>query len=116
MMITQTVFDMLFFVFVGNLSHCCRRTKLYHTLMHYKIRLMLKVQDKLRFCEFDIDSVLNSSKFLDEEYKRYTSLIAQVNNIYNNANILDHQIVSRLKNFFLGNKVVIFCFDFLLFV
>ena len=56
-------------------GHCTFRTQMYHTLLHYKFRLLLKIREKLKKDNFDVDNLLNDDSFIKGEINRFTKLI-----------------------------------------
>jgi hypothetical protein len=58
-------------------SHCTARTQLYHTLLHYKFRLLYKVREKLERYHRDVSRVMADEKFVSSEVSRFETLIHQ---------------------------------------
>jgi len=56
-------------------GHCRGRTQLYHTLLHYKLRLLLKVREKLERCGGSVGEVMRDEGFVDSEFSRYENLL-----------------------------------------
>ena len=55
-------------------GHCTFRTQMYHTLLHYKFRLLLKIREKLKK-NGNVDVLLNNDNFIKSEVNRFTKLI-----------------------------------------
>jgi hypothetical protein len=60
-------------------STCRRRSELYHHLLHYKFRLLLKIKDKLGYCGGNVSELMRDAKFLDTETRRFTNILKQAN-------------------------------------
>jgi hypothetical protein len=66
-------------------SHCRIRTQTYHTLLHYKIRLLLKVREWLlsqwqgRSGAIQAKEIRNDADFVQREADRYDLLVGQAN-------------------------------------
>lgn len=56
-------------------THCKLRCLQYHTLLHYKLRLLLKVRGKLEYLHGNLEEFTNDAEFLETEVKRYTKLV-----------------------------------------
>lgn len=57
-------------------STCFARTRLYHTLLHYKYRLLLSVRDRLgRHHHGSISQLMQDDAFLQTEIERYETLL-----------------------------------------
>jgi hypothetical protein len=55
-------------------DHCRCRTQMYHTLLHYKARLYLKIRDKLRTCE-TVEALVGDLGYMTQEVDRFEALI-----------------------------------------
>jgi hypothetical protein len=56
-------------------GHCRGRTQLYHALLHYKLRLLLKVRDKLERVYGNIGDVVADRSFNEGEAERLENLM-----------------------------------------
>mmetsp|Transcript_15052 Transcript_15052/g.15797 ORF Transcript_15052/g.15797 Transcript_15052/m.15797 type:complete len:165 (+) Transcript_15052:337-831(+) len=63
-------------------SHCMRRTQLYHTLLHYKLRLLLKVKTKLERNGYSAKAVIQDTDFISCETERFQRLITSAGQKY----------------------------------
>ena len=63
-------------------SHCRCRTQLYHTLLHYKLRLFLKIKDKLELCNGNVPSMMSDLGFVQIEFDRFTALLKHAGDKY----------------------------------
>jgi hypothetical protein len=55
-------------------DHCRCRTQMYHTLLHYKARLFLKIGEKLRKCE-TVEALVGDLGYMAQEVDRFEALI-----------------------------------------
>jgi hypothetical protein len=55
-------------------GHCKHRTQLYHSMLHYKMRLLLKIRERLEVHHFSVQELLNDQAFINHEVSRYESL------------------------------------------
>lgn len=63
-------------------GHCCNRTQLYHTLLHYKLRLFLKVREKLDRVGGSVGEAMRDNGFIGNEVTRYESLLKTTERLY----------------------------------
>lgn len=56
-------------------GHCRGRTQLYHALLHYKLRLLLKVRDKLERLYGNITELVSNREFCKGEADRFENLL-----------------------------------------
>ena len=56
-------------------GHCKGRTQLYHTLLHYKFRLLMKIKEKLQAVHGNIAEFLSNNTFVKSEVSRYQTLL-----------------------------------------
>ena len=58
-------------------GHCRFRTQMYHTLLHYKFRLVLKVREKLEKNDINVAKMVADTSFIAQEVNRFTQLMDQ---------------------------------------
>jgi hypothetical protein len=56
-------------------GHCRGRTQLYHALLHYKLRLLLKVRDKLERLYGNVSELVSNREFCEAEAERFENLL-----------------------------------------
>ncbi len=56
-------------------GHCKHRTQLYHSLLHYKFRLLLKIRERLEVHGYALHNLLNDQPFINHELQRYEALL-----------------------------------------
>jgi len=56
-------------------GHCKHRTQLYHSLLHYKFRLLLKIRERLEVHGFALQDLLNDQAFINHEAQRHEALL-----------------------------------------
>ena len=71
-------------------GHCCQRTQLYHTLLHYKLRLFLKVREKLERCAGSVGEAMRDATFISAEADRYESLLGTASQLYGGRGMESH--------------------------
>lgn len=63
-------------------GHCCNRTQLYHTLLHYKLRLILKIREKLQQVGGSVGEALRDANFVSNEVTRFENLMTTAERMY----------------------------------
>ncbi len=67
-------------------NHCRSRAGLYHNLLHYKFRLIMKVYDTLKKVDFDVEIFLQDFEFFQREFGRYNKLLKETDSKYGSGN------------------------------
>jgi hypothetical protein len=70
-------------------GYCRGRTQLYHALLHYKLRLLLKVRDKLNRVGGNVNELISDRAFCATEADRYQSLLDMATKGFGGAGMED---------------------------
>jgi hypothetical protein len=81
-------------------GHCCNRTQLYHTLLHYKLRLFLKVREKLERVGGSVGEAMRDASFISNEVTRYEKLLHTASTLYGGKDM-----ESKFESDVWGNEV-----------
>ena len=73
-------------------GHCRHRTQLYHALLHYKLRLLLKVGDKLERLYGNVNEIVTNRKFCSEEAERFENLLELATAKFGGKGMLDDAV------------------------
>ena len=68
-------------------GHCKGRTQLYHALLHYKLRLLLKVRERLEVHGYSLTDLTQDQQFINHETRRYSDLLDLASTQFGGANM-----------------------------
>lgn len=68
-------------------GHCKGRTQLYHAMLHYKLRLLLKIRERLEVHNYSLNALLQDQPFINHETRRYTDLLELASSQFGGANM-----------------------------
>ena len=54
---------------------CAGRSQMYHNLLHYKFRLLLRVRSKLETVKGDVDALMKDPRFVKAEVQRFNRML-----------------------------------------
>ena len=79
-------------------GYCKAKTQLYHTLIHYKLRLLLHVRERLEFHNRSISSFLADNLFINHEIQRHDSLMQLTQSLYGGKSMNSSNYESHERN------------------
>jgi hypothetical protein len=68
-------------------GHCKGRTQLYHAMLHYKFRLLLKIRERLEVHNYSLGALLQDQVFINHETRRYADLLDLASTQFGGSNM-----------------------------